>query len=232
MYGLTRNLSKTAPAFHRYLFNVLKDNGIEYDLFIHTYRIEGAYHNMWSNEHTNNYKNEDVQSLLKPKHFIFDNQSDIISTIPFEDYHSMPLIWVKERPYHPRRVKPMIQNLCLGLYSKLKVTELFSRYHSHYSAAMIIRPDLLLKSPFDISLFKLLSPTNIIIPTQDNHCGCNDRLCIGKPLTIMYVGNMFRALLMFSKHFIVNSERFMQHHISKFNVIKAHIPYQTLRIHH
>ena len=57
-FGLTRSLNKTTESLHKNLFNHLTDNSIDYDIFIHTYKIFGSYNNEWSKEKTSNYQNE------------------------------------------------------------------------------------------------------------------------------------------------------------------------------
>ena len=57
LFGLTRSLSKTVDSLKENLFNVLKDNFMEYDIFIHTYKINGSYKNEWSGENTDSYIN-------------------------------------------------------------------------------------------------------------------------------------------------------------------------------
>ena len=42
----------------------MDNNSFDYDIFIHTNKISGAYHNRWSNEHTDNYKNENIIKIL------------------------------------------------------------------------------------------------------------------------------------------------------------------------
>jgi hypothetical protein len=40
-FGLTRTLGKTINSIEENLFKPLRDNSIEYDIFIHTYKIYG-----------------------------------------------------------------------------------------------------------------------------------------------------------------------------------------------
>jgi hypothetical protein len=78
-YGLTRNLRGTAPPFKKHVMDVLKNNNIECDIFIHTYSIYGEYKNNWAGESTIEYKNEHVVDLLKPIYSLTENQDDILS---------------------------------------------------------------------------------------------------------------------------------------------------------
>jgi hypothetical protein len=122
-YGLTRSLHKTIHSIKKNLFNILDRHNIQYDIYIHTYKINGSYKNIWSGEETNNYNNEDINSLLNPKYLLFDNQSDIENIINFNEYYTF-LNW---NGFFPENlVRYMIKNLVLALYSKNKITKLFN----------------------------------------------------------------------------------------------------------
>jgi len=97
----------------------LDENLIHYDIFIHTYKIFGPYINMWTGENTNNYNNEDVETLLKPKYFIFDNQQTIIDSIDFDEYYKKLGNWPGMTS---KMTKYLIKNMCLALYSKKQIT--------------------------------------------------------------------------------------------------------------
>lgn len=230
MYGLTRDLETTAPRFYKHLFDVMKQHGMEYDLYVHTYLIHGAYHNTWAGEHTDSYKNEDVQGLLHPTCLSTDNQEEVLAQLNVTQYYTMPMTWSAIRYMAPDRVREMVKNMCLGLYSKKKVTESFLPHRHKYSAAMIIRPELLLKNTFPVSVFSTVRPGTIVLPMKDNYQGCNDRICVGTPDTIAHVGTMFDALLPYSTYKIVNSEIFMMDRVQWFIKVHVHIEYETKRI--
>jgi hypothetical protein len=229
-FGLTRSLNKTIESLNENLFNVLKENSIEYDIFIHTYKIYGSYTNKWSGENTNSYVNEDVEELLKPKCAIYDNQDDIINSINFKEYYRQPCNWL--RNFTKERTKYLIRNLCLALYSKKRIINELSKYKDHYDYGIIIRPDLLLITKIDISYFKELNSTNIIIPEKGWFAGVNDKLCIGKINTILYCGKLFDELKEYSIKQSINSERYLMDMLNKqgITIIGKNIDYHTLRI--
>jgi hypothetical protein len=74
---------------------------------------------MWTGENTNNYNNEDVETLLKPKYFIFDNQQTIIDSIDFDEYYKKLGNWPGMTS---KMTKYLIKNMCLALYSKKQIT--------------------------------------------------------------------------------------------------------------
>ena len=86
-FGLTRSLNKTINSIKKHLLQILTINSIDYDIFIHHYKIFGSYENKWSKEKTSSYVNEDIQSILNPKYELFDVQQDTIDIINFDEYY-------------------------------------------------------------------------------------------------------------------------------------------------
>jgi hypothetical protein len=229
-YGLTRSLGKTIISLKKNLFNNLKKRSIDYDIFIHTYKINGLYSNSWSGEYTENYHNEDIKSLLNPKHYIYDNQEDIINSINFEDYYKNLGNWYSDMT--PEETKNIIKNMCLGLYSKKRIINLFENYKNDYDYGIIIRPDLFLKNEIDFNCLDKLNDQNIFIPEIDSSWGVNDRLCIAKVDVIIYYGTLFDHLKKYSEKKCIHSEIYLQEKLKEkritINVID--IDYDTLRI--
>ena len=96
-FGLTRCLPDTIDEMKQYLFQPILDAGMEYDIFMHTYIINGHYQNRWSNEDVKNYDNEQYK-LLDPKYFITDVQEDILKDIHLDDYYQNLNIYAIYKP--------------------------------------------------------------------------------------------------------------------------------------
>jgi hypothetical protein len=235
-FGLTRTLSKTIHSIRENLFKPLLEKSIDYDIFIHTFKIDGSYHNGPAGEHTNDYHNEDVESLLKPKYYISDNQADIESSININDYYThLEHAWGGGLPKETERetTKYLIRNLCLALYSKNQITKLFETHKNEYDYAIITRPEQAIVSKINIDLFNELQDNNIIIPSDDGCSGVNDRFCIGKPNTIIYYGTLFEHLKEYSLNpGIFTSERYVLDKLieKKINIILKKINLQLIRI--
>lgn len=229
LFGLTRSLSKTVESFRKHICKPLQDNSIEYDIFIHTYRIHGSYKNMWSKESTENYQNEDVESILHPKYCIFDNQEEIIKSIDFNAYYTKLGDW--SGGYSKDLTKYLIRNMCLALYSKKQITTVFELHKEEYTHAMIMRPDMLFTSSIDISMFDRVDTNTILIPTRDWYGGCNDRMCIGVPDVIIYYGKLFDELQSYSKRKSIISERYLldKLHEKQLTILTEAIEYATIR---
>ena len=228
-FGLTRTLSKTIDSIKKNLFQPLNDNLIHYDIFIHTYKIFGSYNNIWSHENVDYYNNEDVETLLNPKHFIFDNQETIVNSIDFNEYYKQLGNWTE---LSEEMTKYLIKNMCLALYSKKQITLLFDKNINDYDYAIIIRPDTQLHTKLDINYFNELNKNNIIVPEKDWFTGCNDRMCIGKPNVISYCGKLFDELKTYSEKKSITSERFFMDKLDEksITIIPKNIEYDNLRI--
>ena len=229
-FGLTRTLGKIIDSLKTNLFTPLDENLIHYDIFIHTYKIFGPYNNMWSGENTDNYNNEDVETLLNPKYFIFDNQQTIIENIDFDKYYKKLGNW--SGGISCKMTKYLIKNMCLALYSKKQITLLFDKHINDYDYAILIRPDTNLHTKININDFNELNDNNIIIPINDWHGGCNDRICIGKPNVISYCGKLFDELQIYSETTSIISEKFFMDKLTEksINIISKQINYDNLRI--
>jgi hypothetical protein len=228
-YGLTRTLEKTIDSIKKNIFEPLSENSIDYDIFIHTYKIYGRYYNIYTHENTNDYNNEDVIKLLNPKYFIFDNQETIINSINFNDYYKKLGDWTGMTP---ELTKYLIRNMCLALYSKKQITLLFDQYINEYDYAILIRPDSLFYNKIDINYFNELNNNNIIVPESDWFTGCNDRFSIGLPNVISYQGKLFDDLKKYSEEKSITSERYLFDKLNEKEIfiIKKNINFGLYRI--
>lgn len=229
-FGLTRTLEKTIESLKINLFNPLDEGSVSYDVFIHTYKIKGPYVNAWSGENTDNYNNEDVEKLLNPKYFLFDDQEKIEKSIDFNEYYKKLGSWSNNSS--PELTRYMIKNMCLALYSKKQITMLFDQHIDEYDYAMIIRPDTKLHNKINVSYFNELEENNIIIPEKDWWTGCNDRICLGKPNVVSYYGKLFDDLKEYSENKSIISEVYLLDKLNEksINIIQKNIDYNNLRV--
>lgn len=227
-YGLTRCLHKTIDSIRTNVFNVLKENGYEYDVFIHTYKIHGTYTNPWAKEKCT-YVNEDVESLLNPAHSIHDNQDDVINSINFDEYYTRLGNWTGMTP---EMTKYLIRNMCLALYSKKRITNVLNEHKDRYDYAMVVRPDSLFKEKINMQYFNELTSTNIIIPMDNTFSGVNDRFCVGTTDIVLYCGSLFDELKEYSQKKSITSERYLKDKLNEkgITILPKRIVFDTLRI--
>ena len=224
-FGLTRSLTQTVDSLQKNIFDVLTTHSYDYDIFIHTYKIHGSYKNPWSHEHTSQYMNEDVETLLQPRYILDDNQDEVVQSIDTNLGN-----WNGEMSSTLGQY--LIRNMCLALWSKKKITSLFESIQDSYDYVIILRPDLLIHTRLDITCFDTLTDTNIIIPYIDDFSGVNDRICIAKPNVAIYYGTLFDHLKEYSQQKSIVSEQYLMDklHDANIQILRTNILYDLLRI--
>jgi len=227
-FGLTRSLPETIDAMKQNLFQPILDAGMEYDIFMHTYIINGEYKNRWSNEDIKEYDNEQYK-LLDPKYFITDIQEDILSKIHLDDYFTKLESWTG---FDGPLTCYLIRNMILALKSKKRITEVLEEHIEEYDYVMITRPDLKFTDPIPwTEIYPTLTDTNIAIPSQEWWAGYNDKVCICKPNIGLYVGKLSDHLLEYSTHKSIVSERYFKDMIDALDisVIPCELHFDTIR---
>ena len=227
-FGLTRSLPDTIDAMKRNFFQPILDAGMEYDVFMHTYIINGEYKNRWSDENLREYDNEQYK-LLDPKYFITDIQEDILSEIHLDDYLTKLESWTG---FNGELTCFLIRNMILALKSKKRITEILEEHIEEYDYVIITRPDLKFTDP--IPFTEIISPLtehNIAIPSQEWWAGCNDKVCICKPNIGLYVGKLSDHLLEYSTHKSIVSERYFKDMLDalEIGIIPCELHFDTIR---
>lgn len=229
-FGLTRSLPETLPNLETFLFNEITSCGFEYDIFIHTFILNGVYKNPWAKENISNYNN-DAYKLLNAKHVLLDNQQDIEKQINFEEYCKKTKYWGSHTRL--KMVKYLIHNMVLALYSKKQITNLLQEHANEYEFAIIMRPDLKLTTKINISKFiNTTTNNNIIIPKQDVFNKANDRFCFATIPNAIYYGTLYDKLLNYSKKKAVHAERYLYEMLIEKNlqiIYSSDIVYKTIR---
>jgi hypothetical protein len=228
-YGLTRSLDRTYESIKTNILDELSSKNIDYDIFIHTYKINSPYQNTWAGEEVSHYDN-DQYKILNAKHIMIEDQDSIIHMQDFENYYFNLGNWTFIDP-EPALTKNLIRNLVIALYSKKQITELFEKYKHEYSNVIIMRPDLYIHNKLDIDVMDILDNTNIAIPDAEWFYGCNDRFCIATPDIACFYGKLYYHLLAYSREKSIISERYMLDMLNyaNINIIAMDIKYDTLR---
>jgi hypothetical protein len=211
------------------LFKPIIDLNMEYDIFMHTYIINGVYHNPWSNEYVTDYDNNQYK-LLNPTFFTSDNQEEILSQINLEEYFTKIQSWTG---YDIPSTKYLIRNMILALKSKKRIIEKFENYIDEYDYVIITRPDLkFIKSIQWKEIIEKLTDRNIIMPSKDWWSGCNDKICICKPHIALYIGKLYDYLQKYSTYKSIVAEIFLKDMLDALNIeiTTYEIDYETVRI--
>jgi len=112
-WGLTRSLKFTIKTIEKRIFKILKDNNIDYDIYLHTYKLNNLYSNKRANE--NNIKLDfEEYKLLNPDYFIYDDQDVIKEKLKLFKYRTHKDPWDSDYS--------SMDNFILAMYSKLRIT--------------------------------------------------------------------------------------------------------------
>ncbi|KAJ3173001.1 hypothetical protein HDU88_004460 [Geranomyces variabilis] len=143
-FGLTRSLRRhTFPSIREQIFNRLKEQGYEYDVFLHTYRVDKV-NNYRSGEHgvaTDPHE----WALLDPLRYEIEEQDAVDSQLEFAMYERFGNAWSDDP------TPGSLRNLLRQLRSVEHVQKLMEDYSKQsgvkYRYVMFARPDVQYEYP-------------------------------------------------------------------------------------
>jgi hypothetical protein len=232
-FGLTRTLKDVYPSLKQNLFNVLIENNFEYDNFVHTYTLPNPFQDPITQKITYNYDNESYK-ILNPRDCILEEQMSVAKNLQIGRHFTKDVGWggyaqICANQWNCTEFAAgcaLIRNMVLAVYSKKRVTELFSKYKDDYDYVIITRPDQAINNKFNVGAFSLLNDGNIIVPREHSYKGINDRICIARPRNAILYGFAFNFLLEYSKIKALCSEEYWKWYITE--VCKLNIIYGSL----
>ncbi len=174
-WGMTRSTKLIYNSHFINLFNLLKNNNIEYKIFMHTWKVENNKNIIWENAISIPIDYEEYK-LLQPDYYKIEEQNLFINQIHFSDYFNQELYnkYGGDTPYEWR--PQLIMNHLCALESQKRVYQLVNNSGEDFDFIMFIRPDVLINNNFNVNI--LNSNFDIIIPSYDHHEGYNDRFAI------------------------------------------------------
>lgn len=223
-FGITRSLKFTIDSIHKNIFNILKVNNIEYDIYIHTFYLTN-YNNIRTGESLMDDEIDNEEYKLLNANFIeIENQEEIKKKINLLLYRTNKDPW--DTNYNS------VDNFILAQYSKFRVTKMIEQNQINYDYILFMRPDCMYLNNLPIHFFKLINDNSICIPNFHlfGPIPFNDRFSITNMKTYKIYGYVFLLLLSFSKKEPLHSEtilgKIMNHY--KLNIIK--IPFFFSRV--
>ena len=215
-WGLTRSLRYTYPSIRKHILDVLRSRGVCYKIVIHTYVVPGLYTNVRAGESGLVLDNEEYK-LLSPDEVVVDNQEEVRSRLQLEQYRSQTDPW--NNGYQT------MDNFILAMYSKMRVTEMISKYSP--DGVIFLRPDVQYLHPLPMPL---LGKDEIAIPRFHLYSGMNDRFAICTRETYLMYGNIFPVLLSYSRHFPLHSETCYARYLKHNKIRIQYVSFTFLRI--
>jgi hypothetical protein len=174
-WGMTRSTKFVYKSHIENLYNVLKENNIDFDTYMHTWETQNNVNIIWENV-CNEPVDYEEYKLLNLNFYNIEKQYEFLNTINFENYFDKSLydIYGGDTPHEWR--PQLIRNHLCALESQKRVYKLVLNSNKQYDFIIYIRPDVLVLNKFDINCLK--QDFDIIIPDNDHHEGLNDRFAI------------------------------------------------------
>ena len=221
-YGLTRSLKYTYNSIKLNLLDILEENDIQYDIYLHTYNLE-ILTNPRSKEFNEKLDIEEYK-ILNPKEYIIDNQDEFDKKFNYDIVKSYGDTWLDNYK--------SIYNLIRQLNSLKKVTYLINNKDT-YDKYIYVRPDLLFKTKLNINYIKYLSKQNYLFTPNWGKWrgGINDRFAIGNYKSIIKYGNRINDIYDYMKMYgCLHSERLVKYIVQKHNINNIEIPIILIRV--
>lgn len=232
-FGLTRSLKLTLHSIQKYLFDPLKNHGIKYDIFVHTYKMNGSYSNPRAGER-DLILDADEYRLLEPNYHMVETKEAVSKKLQLEKYRTHGNPWENEKEAIPGDFSTL-DNHILYLWSLKQLTTMWSEANNKnkykYSHIIYCRPDVLYQVPLDISWFSF-SPKSkkILIPNFGLSGNVNDRFALGRPEQMCLYGNRFDDALAYSKKHPLASEAYLIATMRRHRIKYEHVIFYFTRV--
>jgi len=218
-----RSLNHTIKSIENNIFNVLKSNNIEYDVYIHNNYIETI--TCPRAQESNCKINNLIYKELNPTRYNETPQEDFDASYNWESIF-------KNGDMHRDNFES-IKNAIRELHSIQQVTRLW-KDAPKYDFYLYLRPDLLYTTELDIELIltNIHKNNSIFTPDWGKFLGFNDRIYGGGYETILKIANRIDNIeeLIENTRIQYNAELYMKQIISKFKIDVIYIKIKGLRV--
>lgn len=222
-YGLAqRSLKYTIDSIETNIFKVLKDNNIEYDIYLHTYDASYCYAPRNNEQHIpvdcDDYK------LLNPKSHIIESYDKADNLFNYKQYHDIfnnnhnsILNWIRE------------------MYSIQQVTTLWSSNIDEYKLYLYLRPDLMYVTPLPINYLrykfnKHINKSILFTTPWGKSTGLNDFVGIGNYNAMIKWANRIDSFDEYMRKICYNAEKHILFVCDKEGIINIDLPMLFNRI--
>lgn len=225
-FGLTRSLKFTMPSIEKCIFEPLKNHGIKYNVFLHTYKVKDAYNNPRAEE-SNIKLDSNEYKMLKPDFYLLEDKDEVSKKLQLEKYRTHGDPWVNEKQAIPGDFTS-IDNHILYLWSQKQLMNMVSNSKSKYTHIVLCRPDVLYQVPMKPSWFNFTD--KIYIPNFGLCGNITDRFALGGPEQMIPYGNRFDDALEYSKKKRLASEEYLIATMRKHKIKYEHVNFYFIRV--
>jgi hypothetical protein len=171
-WGMTRSTRFVYKTHESNLYDVLKDNNIDYDIFMHTWETDNNI--VWEKKYDNPIDYEEYK-LLNPTYYEKQKQDEFLDTIIFNNYFDEEL-YNKYGDSQHEWIPTLIRNHLCALESQKRVYHMVLKTKEDYDYILFVRPDVKIENNFDHTI--LNEDFDIVIPSDVHNEGYNDTFAI------------------------------------------------------
>lgn len=227
-FGLTRSLKYTLHSIQKMIVDPLRNAGIKYETYVHTYKIDKPYSYKWGGEHNikvdpNEYK------LLNPDFFKIEDRDTVYKQIQPEKYRNHGNPWGNQKQSGGQNDFSVLDNHLLSLWSQKQLTEMWTKNKDRYTHVMFCRPDVVYLVKISPDWFSFAS-RKLYIPNTALFENMNDKFAIGQCNEMIHYGNRFNDVFYYRQNFKGISEIFLLYVLNKYKIKFQHINFYLLRI--
>ena len=222
-WGITRSLKHTLDSFNENIVKMFIKNNINYDIYIHSYKMNRKLCNSRSKEYNVEYDNEEYK-LLNPQYIEIEDEDEVKTRINFEQYKTHYDCYNTDYKN--------IDNFIYAVYSKQKVSQLVEKSGKEYDYIIYLRPDVEYVTNFDLEFLNHVNKQTIGVPNFHVYFDTiNDRFFLMTFDNLSLFGNLFDHLLEYSKERVIHPEYFYYHILKNiYNLDLIYIPFGFNRV--
>lgn len=227
-YGLTRNLRATFPSLKKNIFRCLSRQGIEFDVYLHTYFLETLTNFRSGEDHVP--LDNDEWKMLYPLRYLVDVQDEVDKVLPHEEFCRLQNPWPETDP-----TRNSMRNLLRQLYSLKRAWSMLES-RPRYDGYLVLRPDLHYMPSVQFRFALPVPEREIYLPDWGGTGnGVNDRICLTSYEGARVVMNRLDHVMEYGRtraphsqmflHFILESNGFQQRLLCLFaRRVRAGVP--------
>jgi len=224
-YGMTRSTRHVYKSHVENLFSILKSNGIDFDTYIHTWKVKQG-NRIWQTVTSIPIDYEEYK-LLNPTSYVLDDQDIFTESINFPDYFYKDIYDTVGHCSDGEWLPGLVLNHLCALESQKRVTNMCIDSGNKYDAIIYIRPDVRIQTPFSVDWFNHIKTDSIVIPDSDHWEGLNDRFAIVSQDSCRKYGQRIDEIKEFRKtNGRIVSEKYVKYIITKHFKTFIQIPFK------
>lgn len=226
-WGLTRSLQYTIESIRTHVFGALARSGVPYDVYVHTYRVRGAYTNAWAHERGVRLDASEYRMLMPHRAHVSDD-ARVRARLRLRAYRTRGDPW--------RSRFAALDNYVLAMYSKHRATRMVARALRDtpgiYTHVVFLRPDVRYMTDFNTEWLAACNDNTVCVAdfARFGPYKINDRFAVCNTNTYRVYGSMFKRMRADSRHMQLHSETYLGYTLHRHGLRTHKVPFRFNRV--